>query len=102
MSTAESTRTGILELHPKGYGFLRDPSRNYKAGQDDVYVGTLLLSRFQLRAGVRLTGRIEPPRNGQGPRLAELTEIEGLEPEQYLAVRGFEDLTAIDPYVRIR
>jgi transcription termination factor Rho len=102
MSTAESTRTGVLELHPKGYGFLRDPGRNYKAALDDVYVGTPLLARFQLRPGVRLTGRIEAARNGQGPRLSELTEIEGREPEHYLGVRGFDELTAVDPHEPVR
>jgi transcription termination factor Rho len=103
MSTADITNcTGVLELHPKGYGFLRNPSRNFKAASNDVYVGTPLLNKFQLRQGVRLTGRIEASRTGQGPRLAELTEIEGHTPENYLALRGFDELTAIDPRDRIR
>ncbi len=102
MSTVDSTRSGILELHPKGFGYLREPSRNYKAGADDVYVSTPLMTRFRLRSGVRLTGRVEPPQKGQGPRLAELVEIEGRDPEQYLTMRGFDDLTAVDPHDRIR
>ena len=102
MSTVESTRTGILELHPKGYGYLREPGRNYKAAADDVYVATPMLTRFHLRSGVLLTGRVEPPQRGQGPRLAELMEIEGRDPEQYLSMRGFDDLTAVDPHDRIR
>ncbi len=102
MSIAESTRSGVLELHPKGYGFLRDPKRNYKADNDDVYVGSPLLARFHLRQGVSLTGTIEAPKRGQGPRLAELTEIEGSAPDQYLGRRGFDDLTAIDPHEPIK
>ena len=102
MSTAESTRTGVLEMHPKGHGFLRDPKRNYKAGADDVYVGNPILSRFHLRQGVRLTGTVEPAPNGQGPRLAELTEIEGHAPDLYAGRLGFDDLTAIDPHEAIR
>src|SRR3954454_22235920 len=102
MSTVESTRTGVLELHPKGYGYLRDPKRNYKAANDDVYVGTPLLSRFGLRQGTRLTGTIEAAARGQGPRLAELTEIDGFAPDQYLGRAGFDDLTAIDPHEPIR
>ncbi|MEO6811944.1 MAG: transcription termination factor Rho [Isosphaeraceae bacterium] len=101
-TTLDVTRTGVLELHPKGYGFLRDPGRNYRVGTDDVYVGTPLLTRFGLRSGVRLTGRVEPVKPGQGPRLAELTEIEGQPPESYLTLRRFDDLTAIDPHERIR
>jgi transcription termination factor Rho len=102
MSTAEKSYTGVLEMHPKGHGFLRDPARNYKAGTHDVYVGPPLLARFQLRQGVRLTGRVESPSRGEGPRLAELTEIEGRAPEQYLNLRVFDDLTAIDPHDRLR
>lgn len=101
-TTLDVTRTGVLELHPKGYGFLRDPGRNYRVGIDDVYVGTPLLTRFGLRSGVRLTGKVEPLKPGQGPRLAELTEIEGQPPESYLGLRFFDDLTAIDPHERIR
>ena len=102
MSTVETTRSGVLELHPKGHGFLRDPRRNYKAALDDVYVGTSLLSRFGLRPGARVTGRVEEVRNGQGPRMAEVIEVEGKDPEQYLSLRGFDELTAIDPFEPIR
>ncbi|HEV3168242.1 MAG TPA: transcription termination factor Rho [Isosphaeraceae bacterium] len=101
MSTVEQVCSGVLELHPKGYGFLRNPERNYKAGANDVYVGSPLLAKFRLRQGVRLTGTVEPPRRGQGPRLAELTEIEGRAPDQYIGLRMFDDLTAVDPAERI-
>lgn len=103
MSTADTIQSGVLELHSKGHGFLRDPSRNFKAGAKDVFVGEPLLNQFGLRQGVRLSGRVEPAaRNGEGPRLAELTEVEGHAPDQYLGMRGFDDLTAVDPHERIR
>ena len=103
MSTAEPTCSGVLELHPKGYGFLRDPARNFKAGAHDVYVGNPMLTRFRLRQGVRLTGRTEPaPRGSDGPRLTELIEIEGHAPDHYLSLRGFDELTAVDPHDRLR
>jgi transcription termination factor Rho len=102
MSMAEQSCSGVLEMHPKGYGFLRDPARNFKVGTNDVYVGPPLLAKFQLRQGVRLTGRVEgPAKRGEGLRLAELTEIEGRTPDQYLGHRSFDDLTAIDPHDRI-
>ena len=102
MSTALNPCSGVLEMHPKGYGFLRDPARNFKAGSNDVYVGSPLLSRFRLRQGVSLTGKAEASaRGGEAPRLTELVEIEGHDPEQYLSLAGFDDLTAIDPHERI-
>ena len=61
MSFVGSSCTGVLEMHPRGHGYLRDLARNFKAGTEDVYVGPPLLSRFQLRQGVRLTGRAEAP-----------------------------------------
>src|SRR5438046_2265561 len=29
---------GVLELHPKGHGFLRSPARGYRPQADDAYV----------------------------------------------------------------
>jgi transcription termination factor Rho len=102
MSMEESTCSGVLELHPDGHGFLRDPARNFKAGSNDVYVGSPMMSRFGLRQGVKLIGRAQPAaRGGEGPRLTELIEIEGHAPETYLGLRTFDDLTAIDPHERI-
>ena len=103
MSTAERTHSGVLEMHPKGYGYLRDPARNFKVGSADVYVGMPLLAKFHLRPGVHLTGTVEEvARKGEGPRMAELIEIDGRTPEQYLGLRKFDDLTAVDPHDRIR
>jgi transcription termination factor Rho len=102
MSMDERASSGVLELHPKGYGFLRDPARNYKAGGNDVYVGAPLVARFGLRQGARLTGTLGAARNGEAPRLATLTEIEGRAPEQYSGQAGFDDRTAVDPHERIR
>ena len=102
MTVAERTCSGVLELQGKGHGFLRNPARNFKAAQTDAYVGSALLAQFQLRQGVYLTGRTESARQGEGPRVAELLEIEGHAPEQYLNLRLFDDLTAIDPRDRIR
>ncbi len=102
MSTEEITCTGVLEMHPKGYGFLRETGKNFRAGAKDVYVGTPILSRFRLKQGVRITGRVEPSaRGGEAPRLAEPTNIEGHEPEHYAALKGFDELTAIDPHDRL-
>ena len=102
MSMAAPTRTGVLEMHPKGHGFLRDPKRNFKPGATDVYVGSPLLSKFQLKQGVKLTGVVDEPIGRDAPKLLNLVEIEGRTPDQYVELAGFDDLTAIDPHERIR
>src|SRR5438067_10338138 len=75
---------GVLELHPKGYGFLRNPARNYVAQPADPYVGAPLIQKFRLREGLLLTGPTEPARKGSsGPRLARIDSVEGKPPDQY-------------------
>jgi transcription termination factor Rho len=91
---------GVLELHPKGYGFLRDPGRNYTAQPSDPYVPAPLVQKFHLREGLLLCGPLEPARKGTGPRLARIDQVEGAPPEQYVR-RNFDDLTPVDPHEQI-
>jgi transcription termination factor Rho len=93
MSDPRPTAQGVLELHPKGYGFLRNPARHYLPTPSDAYVGTALIDKFRLAEGVRLFGPLEPPRRGQnGPRLATVELIEGQDPKQYRR-RNWDELT---------
>jgi transcription termination factor Rho len=91
---------GVLELHPKGYGFLRNPGRFYIAQPNDAYVPAPLVQRFSLREGLLLGGPSEPARQGTGPRLTAVELIEGHPPDQFPR-REFDDLTPIDPHEQI-
>jgi len=101
MPPPATTFEGVLELHPKGYGFLRLPTRNYAAHSGDPYVANPLLQKHRLREGTLLSGPTEPARQGGGMRLASVQTIEGQPAERYVA-RAFEELTPIDPHERIR
>jgi transcription termination factor Rho len=92
---------GVLELHPKGYGFLRNPARNYVAQAADPYVAGPLIQKFSLREGLLLSGPVEPARKGTGPRLARIDTVEGRPPEEYRP-RKFDDLTPIDPHEMLK
>ncbi len=93
---------GVLELHPKGYGFLRSPARNYAAQPADPYVPEALIGRLHLRPGVMVAGTAEPARgSAAGPRLVQVTHIEGDEAATYRP-RNFDDLTPVDPDEWIR
>ncbi len=92
---------GVLEMHPKGYGFLRDPARHYRAQSADPYVPAPLIQKLHLREGLHLTGPLEPPRKGTSPRLAKVDQIEG-QPVIGFSLRTFDDLTPVDPSQRIR
>jgi len=96
-----SSVQGILELHPKGFGFLRSSARHYAAQAADPYVPAPLVQKFGLREGLLVTGAAEESRKGNGgPRLACIEHIEGDTPDK-LARRNFDDLTPIDPHERI-
>jgi transcription termination factor Rho len=97
-----ATSQGVLELHPKGFGFLRDPARHYAARPTDPYVPQPLIQQFRLKEGLLVAGPTEPPRKGAtGPRLASVERIEGAEPRQFRP-RNWDELTPVDPTRWIR
>lgn len=54
--------SGVLEILPDGYGFLRSPDYNYLPGPDDIYVSPSQIRRFGLRTGDTVTGTVRPQR----------------------------------------
>jgi transcription termination factor Rho len=100
MSVNGQGAQGVLELHPKGYGFLRNPARNYTAQPADPYVSAQLIGKYGLREGLLVGGPTEPNRKGTGPRLLDVAAVEG-DPPDGRPLRKFDDLTAIDPHERI-
>lgn len=93
---------GILELHPKGYGFLRDPKAGYVSQESDSFVSGSLIEKFGLREGVLITGENVPGGRGQGPRLKTIQTIEGRLPELYAEIKNFDSLTPINPHQQIK
>jgi transcription termination factor Rho len=96
----ERTAQGVLELHPKGFGFLRSPARHYAAQPADPYVPAPLVQKLGLREGVWLDGPVEAGKKGSGPRLLRVEHIEGALPDKHPR-RNFDDLTPIDPHEQI-
>jgi transcription termination factor Rho len=102
MSDPRTTAQGVLELHPKGYGFLRNPARHYAPAPADAYVSGQLIGKFHLAEGLHLAGPLEPARRGStGPRLAAVDLVEGADPKQFRR-RLWDELTAVDPTRWIR
>jgi transcription termination factor Rho len=96
----EQSVQGVLEMHPKGFGFLRNSGRSYAAQQADAFVPAPLIQKHGLREGLLLAGPIEPPRKGTGPRLSRVEQIEG-QPLDAFSRRNFDELTPIDPHERL-
>ena len=57
--------SGVLEILPDGFGFLRSPTYNYLPGADDIYVSPSQIRRSGLRKGDSIEGQIRPPKEGE-------------------------------------
>ncbi|MCA9233333.1 MAG: transcription termination factor Rho [Planctomycetales bacterium] len=89
--------SGVLEMHPNGYGFLRDPANNFVRERTDPFVPGTMIEKFGLREGLLLHGMVQRHRKQQGPRLREILDVDGMAPEDYLNVKTFDQLTPITP-----
>ena len=85
----EGTFEGVLELHNRGYGFLREPKKNYVAEDSNPFVSSSLVEKYNLREGVLIRGEVGMGTRNQGPRLSEVELIDGFTPE---AVRRRQSL----------
>lgn len=93
--------TGILELLPEGYGFLR--SESMIASNRDVYVSSAQIRRFGLRSGDRIMGKVRPQRDGDKyPALLAVSQVNGMAPESAAVRPNFDALTPIYPTRRIQ
>jgi transcription termination factor Rho len=90
---------GLLELAPKGFGFLRQPSKKFEQARDDVFVSPDLVRRYGLRVGFWLKGLSQ--QGPRGPQLVELTSVNDLDPDESRKLPAFEELKAINPNKRI-
>jgi transcription termination factor Rho len=93
---------GLLEMHPNGYGFLRSPTNNYSRERTDPFVPGTMIEKYRLRQGVMIRGMVQQPRRQQGPRLREILDVDGMPPDDYMNVKTFDSLTAINPEVWYR
>jgi transcription termination factor Rho len=93
---------GVLEMHPNGYGFLRSPETNYVRERTDPFVPGTMIERYKLREGVYIKALVQPGRRQQGPRVKEIQEVEGMNPDDYTNVKSFDQLTPINPETWLR
>ncbi|MCL4108093.1 UNVERIFIED_CONTAM: hypothetical protein GTU68_012829 [Idotea baltica] len=89
-------------MHPKGYGFLRDPKKNYAAEDSNPFVSGSVIEKYRLREGVMVKGEVGSGTRNQGPRLQEVELIDGYTPEEYEKIAHFDDLTPINPHEQIK
>src|ERR1700751_703335 len=91
---------GLIEVSGKGFGFLRDPKRNYVQSPQDIFVTPEVVRKHALRDGLWIKGEVR--RGSRGPQLFKLLLINGEDPDKYRNLPVFEELTSINPLERIR
>ena len=92
--------SGVLEIHPDGFGFLRSGSGKNNRG--DVYVSNAQIRRFSLRTGDFIEGKTRPGKEGERySALLYITKINGMAPEEMTQRLSFDDLTPEYPAERI-
>jgi transcription termination factor Rho len=90
---------GMLELAPKGFGFLRVPQKNFEQARDDVFVTPEIIRKNHLRLGQWIHGFYQ--QGSRGPQLVEITTINGLPVEEASKLPHFDELKAVNPGKRI-
>ena len=90
--------TGVLEILPEGYGFLRSSDYNYLNSPDDIYVSQYQIKQHALKTGDTVTGEIKPPKAGDKYfPLVRIKYINGRTPEFIRDRIPFDFLTPLFP-----
>ena len=90
--------TGVLEIMPDGYGFLRSSDYNYLNSPDDIYVSQGQIKNNALKSGDTVTGEIRPPKEGDKYfPLVKIKYINGRTPEFIRDRVPFDFLTPLFP-----
>jgi len=90
---------GMLELAPKGFGFLRIPGKNFEQARDDVFVTPETIRKYNLRLGQWIHGFYQE--GSRGPQLVEISKVNDMTPEEASKLPHFDELKAINPTKRI-
>lgn len=92
--------SGVLEIMPDGYGFLRPFA--YVPSHEDIYVSPSQIRKFDLRTGDRVAGQVRPPKDSE--RFFALLKVEAvndLPPEESTKRIHFDALTPLYPTERL-
>jgi transcription termination factor Rho len=92
------TVTGVLEIMPENYGFLRSSDYYYLNSPDDVYVSQSQIKLFGLKTGDTIEGTVRPPKEGEKYfPLTKVIKINGLDPMLVRDRIPFDHLTPLFP-----
>ncbi|MFD2258052.1 transcription termination factor Rho [Luteolibacter algae] len=90
---------GIIEMTPKGFGFLRLADSNFEQAKEDIFISPELIRRHSLRHGQWLHGFHQS--SNRGPQLVEISQVNGMLPDEAAILPHFDELKAVNPNKRI-
>ena len=94
--------TGVLEILPEGYGFLRSPKTSYLQSTDDVYISPSQIKLFGLKTGDSISGQVRLPKENE--RYYAMLKVESINygiPERIKSRFQFDSLTPLYPEERL-
>ena len=95
--------SGVLEVLPDGYGFLRSQDYSYLPGPDDIYVSHSQIKRFKLRTGHQISGQVRPPKDSERFfALLRVDTVNEVAPEKNRNIVYFDNLTPLFPEEHIK
>ncbi len=93
-------KSGVLEILPDGWGFLR--SNNFDPGAQDIYVAQAQIKRFGLKTGDTVSGQVRPPKDTERfYGLLRVESVNSVTPEQAKQRPDFDQLVPIYPDERL-
>lgn len=95
--------TGVLEIGKDNQPLLRDPSRSFRPGADDVRLAPELVRQYQLRPGNLVKVKLRPSKGKLEKHInaGEVLEIEGVPAADYVQPKDFDRLTPLFPRERL-
>lgn len=91
--------TGLLEITPKGFGFVRTQENRYAQSKDAVYVPADMIQTLHLRPFVQIEGVAQ--KYERGHQMIVIEKVNGVPPEVADSFPHFEDLKAVNPDHRL-
>lgn len=88
--------SGVLEMSPNGYGFVRRLDYEFTASPNDPFVHPEMIKQMELRPGSKLFGHFDEDMNGSR-KVINISEINGLAPTEWQKRNRFEFQTPIMP-----
>jgi len=95
--------SGVLEILPDGFGFLRAVDYNYLPSPDDIYISPSQIRRFNPRTGDTVSGEVRPPKEGE--KYFALLKVDSVNFESPESTRDkilFDNLTPLYPEEKLK